>query len=68
MRNPQRNARAGRGTFDSEDLATAAKSVTTNSSQLAADQRGSGKLFGVRWVASGATQFQSTPADSSIRK
>jgi hypothetical protein len=37
------------GTFDSEDLATAAKSVTTNSSQLGADQRGSGKLFGVRW-------------------
>jgi len=40
--------RAG-GTFNSEDLATAAKSVTINSSQLAADQRGSGRLFGVRW-------------------
>jgi hypothetical protein len=37
------------GTFSSEDLATAANSTTTNSSQLAADQRGSGKLFGVRW-------------------
>jgi len=40
--------RAG-GTFSSEDLATAAHSTTINSSQLAADQRGSGKLFGVRW-------------------
>lgn len=37
------------GTFSSEDLATAAQSITTNSSQLAADQRSSGKLFGVRW-------------------
>jgi hypothetical protein len=37
------------GTFNSEDLAMAAQSTTTNSSQLAADQRGSGKLFGVRW-------------------
>jgi hypothetical protein len=37
------------GTFSSEDLALAARSTTTNSSQLAADQRGSGKLFGVRW-------------------
>lgn len=40
--------RAG-GTFNSEDLATAARSTTTNSSQLAADQRDSGRLFGVRW-------------------
>ena len=37
------------GTFSSEDLAIAAQSTTTNSSQLDADQRGSGKLFGVRW-------------------
>jgi hypothetical protein len=37
------------GTFSSEDVALAAQSTTTNSSQLAADQRGSGKLFGVRW-------------------
>jgi len=37
------------GTLSSEDLALAAQSTTTNSSQLAADQRGSGKLFGVRW-------------------
>ena len=37
------------GTFSSEDVAMAAQSTTTNSSQLAADQRGSGKLFGVRW-------------------
>jgi hypothetical protein len=37
------------GTLSSEDIALAAQSTTTNSSQLAADQRGSGKLFGVRW-------------------
>jgi hypothetical protein len=37
------------GTFSSEEVALAAQSTTNNSSQLAADQRGSGKLFGVRW-------------------
>jgi hypothetical protein len=36
------------GTYSSEELATAAKSTTTNSSQLGADQRSSGRIFGVR--------------------
>ena len=36
------------GTYNSEELATAAESVTTNASQLAADQRNSGRIFGVR--------------------
>ena len=37
------------GSFSSEDLATAAQSTTTNPSQLAADERSTGKLFGVRF-------------------
>jgi hypothetical protein len=36
------------GTYNSEELATAAQSVTTNASQLAADQRNGGRIFGVR--------------------
>jgi hypothetical protein len=37
------------GSFSSEDLATAAESMTSNPSQFAADQRGTGELFGVRF-------------------
>ena len=37
------------GSFSSEDLAAAAKSMTSNPSQFAADQRGTGELFGVRF-------------------
>lgn len=37
------------GSYLSEDLATAASSTTSNASQLAADQRKPGKVFGVRF-------------------
>jgi hypothetical protein len=37
------------GSYSSEDLAAAAESITSNPSQLAADQRDTGKLFGVRF-------------------
>jgi hypothetical protein len=37
------------GSFSSEDLAAAAKSMTSNPSQFAADQRGTGEIFGVRF-------------------
>jgi hypothetical protein len=37
------------GSFSSEDLAAAAESMTSNPSQFAADQRGTGELFGVRF-------------------
>jgi hypothetical protein len=37
------------GTSSSEDLATAAGSATSNASQFAADQRSTGRLFGVRF-------------------
>ncbi len=37
------------GSYNSEDLAAAAASITTNPSQFAADQRSAGKLFGVRF-------------------
>jgi hypothetical protein len=37
------------GSYSSEDLAAAASSTTSNASQFAADQRGLGKFFGVRF-------------------
>jgi hypothetical protein len=37
------------GTLSSEDLATAAESITSNSSQYAADQRSAGAIFGVKF-------------------
>jgi hypothetical protein len=37
------------GSFSSEDLAAAAESMTSNPSQFAADQRGTGEIFGVRF-------------------
>lgn len=39
------------GSFTSEELATAASSMTRKASQFAADQRKAGKLFGVRFGA-----------------
>lgn len=37
------------GSYTSEDLAAAADSITSNPSQFAADQRSTGRLFGVRF-------------------
>ena len=37
------------GSYSSEDLAAAAESITSNPSQFAADQRGMGAFFGVRF-------------------
>ncbi len=37
------------GSYTSEDLAAAAASITSNPSQFAADQRSTGRLFGVRF-------------------
>jgi hypothetical protein len=37
------------GSYSSEDLAAAAESITSNPSQFAADQRGTGAFFGVRF-------------------